>query len=124
MQGRNAVRITITASATACGLAAAGCGGDSTTSTTSSAKITSTQAASVEEIVDRHPKAVTVVCRSTEPSEHEHSGHEHSGHEHSHHEEAPRVAELEAKAFGHVGPLAVEGDVAPADLLDEFVSRC
>jgi hypothetical protein len=119
MQGRAAVRITITALATSCGLAVAGCGGDSTTGTTSSAKTTSTQAASVEEIVDRHPMAVTIVCRSTE-----HSEHEHSGHEHSHHEEAPRVAELDAKAFGHVGPLAVEEDVAPADLLDEFVSRC
>jgi hypothetical protein len=124
MQGRDAARLTIAAFATACGFAMAGCGGDSTTSPTTNARATFKQASSVEEIVDRHPKAVTIVCRSTEHSEHEHSGHEHSGHEHSHHEDSPHVAELDEEAFGYVGPLAVEGDVAPSDLLDEFVSRC
>jgi hypothetical protein len=129
MQGRDAIRFTIAAVVTAGGFAVAGCGGDTTTSTTTGAKATSTQTASVEEIVDQHPNAVAVVCRTTEHAEqghsgHEHSGHEHSGHQHSHHEDSPQVAELDEKALGYVGPLAVEADVAPSDLLDEFVSRC
>jgi hypothetical protein len=109
MQGRGAARITIAALATACGFAVAGCGGDTTMSTMSSAKATPTQAASVEEIVDQHPNAVTVVCRTTEHAGHEHSGHEHthhhehSGHEHSHHEHCPQVAELDDKALSYVG---------------------
>jgi hypothetical protein len=123
MQGRDAVRITIAALATACGFAVAGCG-DSTTRTMTTVEPTSAQA-NVEEIVDQHPKAVTVVCRSTEEhSKHEHAHHEHSHDEHSHHEHAPQVAELDKKALDYVGPLAVEADVAPSDLLDEFVSRC
>jgi hypothetical protein len=34
------------------------------------------------------------------------------------------VAELDQKTLDQVGPLAIEADVSPADLLDEFVSRC
>jgi hypothetical protein len=125
MQGRDAARFTIAALVTAGGFTVAGCGGDTTTSTTTGAKATSARAASVEEIVDQHPSAVAIVCRTTEHAGHEHTHHhEHSGHEHSHHEDSPQIAELDDKALDYVGPLAVESGVAPSDLLDEFVSRC
>jgi hypothetical protein len=123
MKTRAVAGSAITVAATALGFAAGGCGDGSTTSTRTTSM---PQVASVEEIVDEHPDVVAIVCHNTEHSDHvtEHSHHEDSGHEHSHHEDSAHVAELEQRALGHVGPLAIEADVYPADLLDEFLSRC
>ncbi len=124
MSARYATRLAIAALATPLAFAAAGCGGDAT-STTSGAESGSTRAAGVEEVVDQNPDVAATVCRATKDFEHaeEHS-HEEGGHEHSHEEGGPQVAELDMLALDQLGPLAIEADVPPAELLDEFASRC
>src|SRR5215208_1243186 len=115
MNARAVAGAAITVTATGLGFAAGGCGGGTTTSAPTTSM---PDAAGVEEIVDEHPHVATIVCHNTESSHHEDSGHEHS-----HDEDSTQVAELDQNALGPVGPLAIEADLSPADLLDEFLSR-
>jgi hypothetical protein len=79
-------------------LAATGCGGGAS----STVGPTSAPGSSIEQVVDQHPDVVDIVCRDI----------------------GNRGKSVDVEALGYVGPLAVDAQVSPSNLLDEFVSRC
>jgi hypothetical protein len=101
VRARVTAGIAIAVLATGETFAATGCGG-STTSTSSTPTLTSSPGASIEQVVDEHPDVVEIVC----------NGIGNGG------------RSVDVKALGYVGPLAIDAHVPPPKLLDEFVSRC
>jgi ABC-type glycerol-3-phosphate transport system substrate-binding protein len=96
-----AIGVAIAVLVAAGAFATTGCGGGST-STASTPTLTSSPGASVDEIVDEHPEVVEIVCRGI----------------------GNGGRSVDTEAIGYVAPLAIDGDVPPSKLLDEFVSRC
>jgi hypothetical protein len=94
-------RAAITVLAVASAFAVTSCGG-STASTSSTPTLTSSADAGIKEIVDQHPEVVTIVCNDI----------------------GNAGKSVDVEALGYVGPLAIDADVSPSKLLDEFENRC
>ena len=93
--------VVVTVLAVAGAFAATSCGGGAA-STSSTPTLTSSADAGIKEIVDQHPEVVTIVCKDI----------------------GNGGKSVDVEALGYVGPLAIDADVSPSKLLDEFESRC